>query len=249
MQHTSFHNRACQQTLIFRGIRRKISLAVWKQHVQRYLKRACLRIPLPSWFGKWKSRLSPPTQGNGGPQPSVRCTHKDNENVQTGTHSFRISPLWRTLLLPYKLRAKNTAAILHISGRCVPYSRVRCVQLALWYSLFEMCGLFLIALSYLIRYASVASAPISLGSKRCSWRCVFCFRNFWTFKMIKLIIAKIKKVVSFLVYNSNCLSVQCLNSCVFVPDIPWSRFGEGDYGIGGVLHPSQRRMPMVGRTT
>lgn len=66
-----------------------------------------------------------------------------------------------------------------------------------FHNLFLRCGLFLIALSYLIRYASVASAPISLGSKRCFWRCVFCFK---TFKMIKLIIAKIKKVVSFLFY-------------------------------------------------
>lgn len=128
--------------LIFRRFQRKISLEVWKPLAQRYLNKRVCAFHYPDGLGSEKSRLSPPTQGNGGPQPSVRCTHKDNEIVQTGTHSFRISALWRTLLLPYKLRAKNTSAILHISGRCVPYSRVRCVQLALSYSLFEMRFIF-----------------------------------------------------------------------------------------------------------
>lgn len=40
-----------------------------------------------------------------------------------------------------------------------------------------------------------------------------------------------------------------LNSVLFVSDLSGSWVGEGYNGIGGILYPPQRRMPMVGRAT
>lgn len=82
-------------------------------------------------LGSEKSRLSVATQGSGGPccEPSVRCTHKDNENEQTGTFSFCIGPLAWTLLSDL-LPAKNGRPFC-IFVRCVPFSSARCVRLTL----------------------------------------------------------------------------------------------------------------------
>lgn len=67
--------------------------------------------------------------------------------------------------------------------------------------------------------------------------------------MIKLIVSKLKRAVSCSIYHLDFSLEWCKNLCFFVTDIPRSGVGEGDNGICGVLHPSQRRMPVVGRTT
>lgn len=154
---------------------------MWKQR-SKASKRVCLLISLLSWFGKWKITLiCTATQGNAGPRPtSVRCTHKDNENVQTGTHS--VSALCRERSCTNYARNCVRVAILHIFARAmcsIFESTVRTPKHTGRFLLFAFrdVGLFLIALSYLIRCASVAGAPISLGGNRCFWRRVFCIHT------------------------------------------------------------------------
>lgn len=116
-------------------------------------KRACLLIPLPQlvWEVKNHAYLDTNTRKRWSTASHLfvapikitkwyKREHIHFVSVPCGEHSCC-----------YKLRAKNTAAILHIFERCVPYSKVRCV--ARFDILFLCCGLFLIALSYLIRCA------------------------------------------------------------------------------------------------
>lgn len=91
------------------------------------------------------------------------------------------------------------------------------------------------------------SANISLSGTRCFWRRV---SRYYTPKMIKLIITKLKKAVDIFVFGTLlfCLD-DVLTDVSFVTDISRSWVWEGDNGFCGVLYTPQGWLPVVGWTT